>query len=63
VRRKEKMGEKSWDELIRESDRVIDQAMAEQRACESACTCGAVDVVGASHLDWCEIKAQERQSS
>ncbi len=42
------------DPVSRESDRVIARAMAERAAYESDCTCGAVDVEGASHLGWCD---------
>lgn len=39
--------------IAAESDRVIEQAMAERRAYESGCQCGAVDVEGGTHLEWC----------
>lgn len=47
------MSERDWADIAAESDWAIDQVMAERRAHEAGCTCGAVDVEGASHLDWC----------
>lgn len=44
-----------WAEINAESERAIEEAIAEAAAHAPNCTCGAVDVVGASHLDWCEV--------
>ena len=41
-----------WREAIAESNRVIDQAL--DQAASYLCTCGAVEVPGATHLDYCE---------
>lgn len=49
------MSERSWADLNAESDRVIDQAMAEAAA-RTDCICGAVDVPGASCLEWCDSR-------
>jgi hypothetical protein len=40
-------------DIYKESQRVVDDAMDEARAMAPDCTCMAVDVEGASHLEWC----------
>jgi hypothetical protein len=51
--------ERSWAEIGAESDRLIAQAIAEGRARTPNCTCGAVDIEGASCLEWCESRKDD----